>query len=140
MRLCFVSAMKALSLKQPWATLVAMGIKTIETRSWATDYRGPLFIHASGSRAGKLLLPTLGVVAAIPDFDALPFGAIIGEVFLENILRCNGLETDNAAWETKALEGKAFGDYKTKFCWLLRNAVLFEEPIPATGRLGLWEF
>ena len=39
--------MKALSLTQPWATLVAMGAKRIETRSWATSYRGPLAIHAS---------------------------------------------------------------------------------------------
>lgn len=39
--------MKALSLKQPWASMVANGTKTIETRSWRTSYRGPLAIHAS---------------------------------------------------------------------------------------------
>lgn len=39
--------MKAISLYQPWATLVAIGEKKIETRSWRTDYRGPLAIHAS---------------------------------------------------------------------------------------------
>ena len=38
--------MKALTLTQPWATLVAMGAKRIETRSWTTNYRGPLAIHA----------------------------------------------------------------------------------------------
>lgn len=38
--------MKALTLHQPWATLVALGIKTVETRSWYTPYRGPLAIHA----------------------------------------------------------------------------------------------
>ncbi len=41
--------MKAISLLQPWATLVAIGAKRIETRSWATNYRGPLAIHASKS-------------------------------------------------------------------------------------------
>jgi hypothetical protein len=40
-------AVKALSLWQPWASLVALGVKTIETRSWSTSYRGPLAIHAS---------------------------------------------------------------------------------------------
>lgn len=39
--------MKCLSQTQPWATLAAIGAKTIETRSWSTDYRGPLAIHAS---------------------------------------------------------------------------------------------
>lgn len=39
--------MKALSLKQPWAGMIARGQKTIETRTWSTSYRGPLAIHAS---------------------------------------------------------------------------------------------
>lgn len=39
--------MKALTLTQPWATLVAISAKKIETRSWCTHYRGPLAIHAA---------------------------------------------------------------------------------------------
>src|SRR6202030_3531482 len=39
--------MKTLTLTQPWATLVALGAKRIETRSWRTSYRGPLAIHAA---------------------------------------------------------------------------------------------
>jgi len=38
--------MKALTLHQPWASLIALGVKTIETRSWSTPYRGRLLIHA----------------------------------------------------------------------------------------------
>ena len=38
--------MKALTIRQPWASLIAAGVKTIETRSWSTRYRGPLAIHA----------------------------------------------------------------------------------------------
>ena len=41
--------MKALSLKQPWANLVACGYKTLETRTWATGYRGKLLICSSAS-------------------------------------------------------------------------------------------
>lgn len=44
--------MKTLSLTQPWATLVAIGAKQIETRSWGTRYRGPLAIHASQGMPG----------------------------------------------------------------------------------------
>lgn len=39
--------MKALTLHQPWATLVALGVKSIETRSWTTSHRGPIAIHAA---------------------------------------------------------------------------------------------
>ena len=42
--------MKVLSLTEPYATLIKKGIKTIETRSWKTNYRGKLFIHASSTR------------------------------------------------------------------------------------------
>lgn len=38
--------MKALTIKQPWASLIAAGIKDVENRSWPTLYRGPLLIHA----------------------------------------------------------------------------------------------
>lgn len=125
---------------QPWATLVVMGLKTIETRTWATDYRGPLFIHASKSKAGRGVLESLQLPADFPDFGALPFGFIIGEVVIENIVRGNALPFDEAAFQEQSFEAKAFGDYQRKFCWLLKNAVLFDDPILATGRLGLWEF
>lgn len=39
--------MKILSLWEPWASCMAMGWKTWETRGWATSYRGPLAIHAA---------------------------------------------------------------------------------------------
>jgi hypothetical protein len=39
--------MKALSVRQPWASLIVLGIKDVENRTWRTNYRGPLAIHAS---------------------------------------------------------------------------------------------
>jgi activating signal cointegrator 1 len=59
---------KALTLHQPWASLIAVGAKRIETRNWATDYRGPLAIHASRSQR------YVGV-----DFDS-PYGAVVREM------------------------------------------------------------
>lgn len=49
--------MKALTLWQPWASLVALGVKTVETRSWSTPYRGPLAIHAAATPDGFDQLP-----------------------------------------------------------------------------------
>jgi hypothetical protein len=48
-----------LTLWQPWASLVALGVKSIETRSWSTQYRGPLAIHASTKRPPLMNLPPL---------------------------------------------------------------------------------
>jgi len=45
-----VTVLRSLTLWQPWATLVALGAKRWETRSWPTDYRGPLLIHAAARR------------------------------------------------------------------------------------------
>lgn len=39
--------MKALSIRQPWASLIVAGVKDIENRSWRTTYRGPVLIHAA---------------------------------------------------------------------------------------------
>lgn len=47
--------MKALSLHQPWASAIALGLKHLETRSWATSYRGPLAIHAARRCNGAIL-------------------------------------------------------------------------------------
>ena len=46
--------MKVLTLHQPWASLIALGVKTIETRGWSTTYRGPLAIHASALRHRRM--------------------------------------------------------------------------------------
>ncbi len=65
--------MKALSLLQPWVTLVILGVKQIETRSWSTAYRGPLLIHASRGKAGEILAHEPPFKKHIPDFKQLPF-------------------------------------------------------------------
>lgn len=49
--------MKALTLWQPWASLIALGVKSIETRAWSTSYRGPLAIHAAATTKGFDMLP-----------------------------------------------------------------------------------
>ena len=121
---------------QPWASLAVMGIKKIETRNWATAYRGPLFIHASKTKAGKVIAKKPSIAEHIPDFDALPMGAIIGQVTLVDIVTAAALPGFS---EALTLEEQAFGAYAVKYCWLFTDPVMLEDPIPATGRLGLWE-
>ncbi len=135
-----MQATKALSLLQPWASLVVMGLKKIETRSWSTPYRGLLLIHASAGKAGKLIAENAAIRKHIADYKTLPFGCIIGQVQLVDIVRVGELQLPSEEIDKLSLEEKAFGDNKARFAWLFADAEMFDEPIPATGRLGLWEF
>lgn len=68
--------MKVVSLKEPFATLINNGFKKIETRSWKTNYRGELFIHASGKCLAKEFLTNNYVINLIKDMD-VNYGNII---------------------------------------------------------------
>jgi len=131
---------KALSLLQPWASLVIMGLKKIETRVWSTTYRGTLLIHASMGKGGSLVAENELIKKHVPDFKSLPFGYIIGQVELTDIVRVGELGLRSDVIDKLSLEEKAFGNDPGRFAWLFSEAVAFDEPIPATGRLGLWEF
>lgn len=141
--------MKAISLLQPWATLVVMGAKKIETRSWQTKYRGELLIHASVGKKGMYLMDD-------PDFkkfltplfmddprNTFAFGAIIGRVELTIIRTTGELVAANMFQEHIQLSNqeKAFGDYTPgRYAWELKNPVMFDKPIPFKGSLSIWEF
>ncbi len=135
--------MKALSLLQPWASLVVMGVKKIETRSWSTKFRGELLIYASMGKAGSIFCNENPFKKYVPDFYKLPFGAIIGKVTLTDIIR---IKTGALSYATDemlnnlTLEEKAFGDYtEGRYAWILEEAQEFKKPVPAKGMLTLWD-
>ncbi|HEY1020688.1 MAG TPA: ASCH domain-containing protein [Flavisolibacter sp.] len=133
--------MKTISLLQPWATLVIRGVKTIETRSWQTAYRGPLLIHASQGKKGSVLCKQAPLREHIPDFTALPFGAIIGSVTLQDIVPVEMLHLPAAAIAAGTLEEKAFGDdTRGRYAWLFTDPIPLETPIYLGGSLGLWNY
>jgi hypothetical protein len=153
--------MKVISLLQPWASLVVIGSKQIETRSWNTKYRGPILIHASKkySKVQMKLAVEFNMKhgAGLGFFEELPTGQIIGSVNLvetfstESVFAGAGgiVFTKNSTVVvdkelrmvniTKAEE--AFGDYSpARYGWLLSDPVLFKTGIPAKGSLGIWEY
>jgi len=84
--------MKAISLWEPWATAIAIGAKKIETRSWATSYRGPLAIHAAklASHAPGIYAPLLRPVfaaAGITEFRHLAFGCVVATCRVVDVRR-----------------------------------------------------
>lgn len=72
--------MKALTLHQPWASLVALGLKNVETRSWSTRYRGPLAIHAGANyKASRNFDAQQAAHGRLSDdqWADMPFGAVV---------------------------------------------------------------
>lgn len=143
--------MKVLTLTQPWATLVAIGAKRIETRSWSTAYRGPLAIHAAkglrGMDDGQFqrlcntppfwdVLQRTEYAAGMVLSQLLPRGAIIAVGTLADVVPTRAIP-----WGVLSPQEFAFGDYSAgRFAWHLANVRRLSEPIPARGALGLWTF
>ena len=121
--------LKVLTLKQPWATLVAEGIKKYEFRSWKTNYRGKVLIHAGAGIDKK----------EMENFKNLnlkfPSKRILAEVELEDCLELN----DELNKKLIAEKNIAYGSkYRTGYAWKLTNSKKINYDKEIKGQLGLW--
>lgn len=117
----------ALSIRQPWAELILRGLKTIEIRRWDTDYRGPLWLHT-----GKFADPDLDQRFGITNPTR---GAFVGRIFLDSIS-----PIDAARWHTWRAEHLDSGRYEPgMLAWILSSPERLTSPVPAAGRLKLYE-
>ena len=157
--------MRAITLTQPWATLVAIGAKSIETRSWYTPFRGPLAIHAAKGYPANvrpicLEEPFLSKLkaAGITQYgiyhasnNQLPLGAIVATCDLvdcvqiprayQRLLINMGAGKPDEMWIPPDYPEFSFGDYTPgRYALILANVRRLPEPIPATGALGLWRW
>lgn len=141
--------MKALTIIQPWATLIAMGSKHMETRSWSTNVRGPIAIHAA-----KTMPCRIGETATFGHYEVerdrsglllrgprmswpyrLPTGCVvaIGELF--QVRSTNSLEHSPDDLE------RALGDHSPgRYAWSLASVQRLRRPVPAKGSLGFWQW
>jgi hypothetical protein len=147
--------MKALTLWQPWASLMMGGFKTIETRSWNTDHRGWLAIHAAKREPywasdifndftrpftifTKSLTRTFWACMEEMGYDNysdLPRGAILGLVYVTNTLPTKKLRQSVDQYN------RAFGDWTDgRFAWIISHGLRFLDPVPARGRQRLWDW
>ncbi len=152
--------MKALTLWQPWATLVAMEEKRIETRCWSTKYRGELAIHSAAklppkwlgasSRTDPFRDELADVFSVRRDADdrggkhvddilrGLPYGKILCVVRLISIEETGGPSTDR---ENMPEREWIFGNYEPgRYAWHLQMVDVFEPAIPAKGNRMLWNW
>lgn len=129
---------KVITLWQPYATLIATGIKRYETRSWPTDYRGPLLIHAAKRPMGmdemelinrlKTKNPLLKTSRNIEDY---PLGAILCQTQLTDCIP--------AEFPPNIIEKTVGNWHPIRWAWLLTKVVPLE-PIPTRGYQGFWQY
>lgn len=116
--------MRALTVCQPYAELIARGDKPIENRTWATTYRGPLAIHAGKSR--EWLDDT-------DDTNGMVFGAVVA---VADLVACVHIDQ---AWPGRWRHLQAHEHANGPWCWVLEN-VRRMNPVPYRGAQGLWEW
>ena len=125
--------MKVISIREPYASLIKDGIKTIETRSWKTKYRGPIYIHSCISKhrinedVSKLIK------------SELKYGYILCKA---NLIDCIYMDEDFIEKEkNRNYANFICGRYEVgRYAWILDNIEILEEPIKIKGQLGLWNY
>lgn len=134
--------MKAITLHQPWASLVVIGAKRYETRPWQTRHRGPLLIHAAAGSpryAERVMDEDIAVRLVMQkwdlDRDDMIRGAILGQVEVVTMVATDELNSFISGSEV------AVGDWTSgRWAWELSNPQQFEKPVPAKGAQSLWGF
>lgn len=123
------SKMKVLTVCQPYASLIMGGTKRVENRTWATQYRGPLLIHAGRAKTW------MGEGPPPPD---TVFGALLGQTYLLACLPIEeirqGLHDSIYPWlkEHEHAHGPV--------CWVLGSPNPLAEPIPRKGLQGIRDY
>ena len=149
-----MSEIRILSLWQPWATLIALSLKQYETRSWGTDYRGKLAIHAAKRKVRRdEVLPILYATGGggvpmdvleklnclLEETERLPLGAIVAIADLTEcrLMTNDPYRTGAHIYKQTALE-IAVGNWAPgRYAWKLENVCTLDEPIPFKGSQGL---
>lgn len=126
--------MKAITIKQPFASLIAAGVKEYEFRTWKTKYRGEILIHAGKGVDKKAMKKWEGYGLEYPS------GCIIAKVHLSDCIKVDDefrkvLQEKNPQVYSSIIKHTEWEGYAFKV-----EAVEKIEPIPAKGKLSIWEY
>lgn len=129
---------KAISLYQPWASLVIAGYKRYETRHWSTNYRGPLLIHAARKWTDEQQQAAATFEMQLGHNLELPRGALLGCVEMIGVFSCEQVfQIDDTLAQDQ--REQSMGDFRPhRFAWRLTNPLQFKPHIPLIGRQGLF--
>ena len=124
--------MKALTIKEPWATLIVEGYKKYEFRSWKTNYRGKILIHSGLSLERDM-------VERFKEYDLdYKCGYIIGEAEIVDCILVDEKFNENLRKINPLVYAKS--NHIEQFAWQLENVKKYDNPIPCKGKLGLWNY
>ena len=151
--------MYAITLHQPWATLIALGIKTVETRSWPAPERllGRIIaVHAGRRlvrRPGECIERELRARLGEDWIRAMPAGAVLATGTLAGMARVEYVDpmTGHAVHDIDTEMGCAvrtgrtlidpWGDFNAgRWLWFLDDMEALPEPVPAVGRQSFWRW
>lgn len=125
-----------LTIKQPFASAIIAGVKDVENRTWSTNHRGRLWIHAAvrGYRTPipRKELRELHVAGIDPDHLPHPRGVILGYVTLVDVIEPRCRKTDRPARSLTSPWAR-----RGAFHWLLEDPEPLDAPIPWPGRQSL---
>ena len=121
--------MKALTIKEPWASLIVQGFKKYEFRSWKTNYRGKILIHAGLSKEN---------VEVFEEYNLdISSGEIIGEAYITD---CT-LVDDIFDKKLREIDKNVYGNnHVGLYAFKLDRVVKYKRKIKAKGKLGLWNY
>ena len=125
--------MKALTICQPYAHLIVQGRKTCENRTWATNYRGRLYIHAGKSRQW-LDLDDNGLDEGIP-VDRMAFGAVIA---MCDLVACLHIDSRLLPEWTAKMTEEQRDHVSGPHCWIVSNVTPIG-PWSYRGAQGLFD-
>ena len=121
--------MKVITLKQPWATLVAIGIKKYEFRSWKTNYRGKVLIHAGAGIDKEAMKQFKNMNLDFPSKRIIAEVEIVDCLELDDNLNKSIISENNIAYGSK---------YRTGYAWKLDNVKKIKSDKQINGKLGFW--
>ena len=122
--------MKVLSIKEPWASLIVNEYKNYEFRTWKTNYRGKIHIHASASYKKEDL-------KRFDDYNLqIHPGYIIGEA---NITDCVWIDWKFHKKLLK-IDKEVYKNSVNCYAFVLSEIKKYDKIIPVKGKLGLWDF
>ena len=129
--------LRVISIKEPFASLIANKMKRIETRSWKTNYRGEIYIHASLRYDKKRLKDRVELLELIKDLECHP-GYILCKA---NLVDCIYMTDEVIEQIKKDHQEYICGHYEVgRYAWVLDDIEVLDKKIAAKGKLGIWYF
>ena len=124
--------MKALTIKEPWASLIINGYKEYEFRSWKTNYRGKILIHAGMSMDKDM-------ISRFKDYDLKYMsGCIIGEADLVDCILVDKEFINNLREINPIVYAQS--NHIENYAWKLENVRKYRKVVYTKGKLGLWNY